>query len=163
MGTLRRALETAGMKRHLVILATAAGMGMAASSAHAHHSHPYFYDQCKSITIEGRVDSVQWKDPHTWIVVRLDDGTAYTADWNGLSALTNNRVIGPAKAALVLGARIAVTGNPIRSTAQIREHFPDFTNEVNPNTVDPRLIRRVGDSWSWAARPAQNPPDCKGK
>jgi hypothetical protein len=48
------------MKRHLVILATAAGTGMAASSAHAHHSHVYFYDQCKSITIEGRVESVQW-------------------------------------------------------------------------------------------------------
>jgi len=151
------------MKRNLVILATATGIGMAASSAHAHHSHLYFYDQCKSITIEGRVESVQWKDPHTVIVLRLDEGTAYTVDWNGLSALTNNRIIGPAKGALVFGARIAVTGNPIRSAAQIREHFPDYKNEVNPKTVDPTLIRRVGDSWSWAARPAQNPPDCKGK
>jgi len=163
MGTRRRALEATGMKRHLVILATATGIGMAASSAHAHHSHPYFYDQCKSITIEGRVESVQWKDPHTVIVLKLDDGAAYTADWNALSALTNNRIIGPAKAALVFGARIAVTGNPIRSTAQIREHFPDYKNEVNPKTVDPTMIRRVGDSWSWARPPAQNPPDCNGK
>ena len=159
MGTRRRALEATGMKRNLVILATATGVGMAASSAHAHHSHPYFYDQCKSITIEGRVDSVQWKDPHTVIVVRLDDGTAYTVDWNGLSALTRNLVIDPAKAALVFGARIAVTGNPIRSTAQIREHFPDYKTEVNPNTVDPTRIRPVSGSWSWAA---QNLPDCKG-
>ena len=151
------------MKRHLLILATATGIGMAASSAHAHHSHPYFYDQCKSITIEGRVDSVQWKDPHTWIVLRLDDGTTYTADWNGLTGLTNNRIIGPAKAALVVGSRVAVTGNPIRSAAQIREHFPDYKYEVNPNVVDPTLIRRVSDSWSWTVRPAQNPPDCKGK
>jgi len=150
------------MKRNLLVLATATVIGMAASSAHAHHSHPYFYDQCKSITIEGRVESVQWKDPHTVIVVRLDDGTAYTVDWNGLSALTRDGVIGPAKAALVFGARTAVAGNPIRSTAQIREHFPDYPTEVNPKTVDPRLIRRVGGSWSWAARPLQNPPDCKG-
>ena len=95
---------------------------------------------------------------------RLDDGTAYTVDWNGLSGLTNNGIIGPAKAALVSGARIAVTGNLIRSAAQIREYFPDYPkNEVNPNTVDPTLIRRVGDSWSWAARPPMNPPACKGK
>ena len=163
MGTRRRALDDNGMKRNLVMLATATGIGMAASSAHAHHSHPYFYDQCTSITIEGRVDSVQWKDPHTVIVVRLDDGTAYTVDWNALNALTRDGIIGPAKAALMFGARIAVTGNPIRSTAQIREHFPDYKTEVNPKTVDPRLIRRVSDSWSWAARPLQNPPDCKDK
>ena len=94
--------------------------------------------------------------------VKLDDGTAYGVDWNPLSRLTSTGIIGPAKAALVIGARIAVTGNPIRSMAQIREHFPDYTHEVNPNTVDPALIRRVSDSWNWA-RQAQNPPDCKGK
>ncbi len=151
------------MKRHLLILATAIGMGAAASSAHAHHSHPYFYDQCKSITTEGRVESVQWRNPHTVIVLRLDDGTAYAVDWNGLSGLTNHGIIDSAKAALVFGARIAVTGNPIRSTAQIRESFPDYKSEVNPNTLDPTLIRRVSDSWSWTARSAQNPPDCRGK
>ena len=152
------------MKRHAVLpLATAFCIGVAASAARAHHSHPFFYDQCRTITIEGRIESVQWKDPHSLIVLRLDNGTAYTVDWNGLRGLTNNGIIGPAQAALVFGARIAVTGNPIRTTAQIRERFPDYTSEVNPNTVDPSLIRRVGDSWSWAMNPAQNPPDCKGK
>ena len=94
------------------------------------------------------------------IVLRRDDGTAYTVDWNPLSRLTNNGIIGPAKAALVFGARIAVTGAPIRSTAQIREHFPDYKNEVNPNTVDPTLIRRVGDGWSWAGSMSGTPPEC---
>ena len=148
------------MRRNVVILVAALGLGMAASAAYAHHSHPYFYDQCKSITIQGRVESVQFKDPHTWIVLKLDDGTAYTVDWNGLSALTRDRVIDPAKAALVFGARVAVTGNPIRSGAQIREHFPDFNYDVNPNTIDPRSIRRVDDSFNWAMRPGGNPPDC---
>jgi hypothetical protein len=151
------------MKRTLVILTTATYLATAASSALAHHSHPFFYDQCKTVTIEGRLESVQFKDPHTWIVLRLDDGTAYNVDWNGLRGLTNNGVIGPARAALVPGARVEVTGRPIRSAAQIRGHFPDFTNDVDPNTVDPTLIRRVGDGFSWAARPAQTPPDCLGK
>ena len=126
----------------------------AVASTHAHHSHPYFYDQCRSVTIDGRVDSVEWRDPHTLIVLRQDDGTAYTVDWNGVTSLTNRGLAGAANAALVSGARIAVTGNPIRSSAQIRQYFPDYTHEVNPNTVDPTLIRRVDDTWRWARTPS---------
>ena len=151
------------MRRTLVMLAVTIYVATAASSVYAHHSHPYFYDQCKSITIEGRVERVEFKDPHTWIFLKLDDGTAYTVDWAPQSRLTNDRIIGPAKAALVFGARVVVTGNPIRTTAQIREHFPDFPGVVNPNTVDPRSIRGVGGSFSWALSPSQNPPNCDRK
>jgi len=150
------------MKQKLVTVAATLCLATA-SSAYAHHSHPYFYDQCKRITIEGRVDRVEFKDPHSLIVLRLDDGTAYTVDWAPQSRLTNQRVIGPAKEALVFGARIAVMGNPIRTAAQIREHFPDYKSEVNPNVVDPITIRRVGDGFSWALSPSPNPPNCEGK
>ena len=151
------------MRQQLVMLAVILSIATLASSAYAHHSHPYFYDECKSITIEGRVERVEFKDPHTWIVLRLDDGTVYTVDWAPLSRLTNDRVIGPAKEALVFGARVVVTGNRIRGAAQIREYFPDFKSDVNPNTVDPSSIRRVGDSFSWALPPRANPPQCDGK
>ena len=137
------------MRQELVMVAIVFYAGIPAYSAYAHHSHPYFYDECKRITIEGRVDTVEFKDPHTRIDLRLDDGTRYTVDWAPLSRLTNEGVIGPAKEALILGARVAVTGNRIRPAAQIREHFPDFTSDVNPNTVDPISIR-VGSSFSWA-------------
>ena len=150
------------MKRN-VVLATAICVYVAGSSALAHHSHPYFYDECKSITIEGRVERVEFKDPHTWVVLRLDDGTVYVVDWAPLSRLTSTGVIGPAKEALVYGAPVVVTGNQIRTAAQIREHFPDFKSDVNPNTVDPSSIRRVGDSFSWALPPRANPPNCDRK
>ena len=151
------------MRQKLVMLAVILFTAALSSSVSAHHSHPYFYDECKSITIEGRVERVEFKDPHTWIILRLDDGTAYTVDWAPLSRLTNSGIIGPAKAALVFGARVVVTGNRIRSAAQIREHFPDFKSEVNPNTVDPSSIRRMGDSFTWALSPRANPPNCDGK
>jgi len=151
------------MRQKVVMLAVILYVTTLAPSAYAHHSHPYFYDECKRITIEGRVERVEFKDPHTLIFLRLDDGAAYTVDWAGLSGLTNNHIIGPAKDALVFGARVVVTGNRIRSAAQIREHFPDFTRDVNPNTVDPISIRRVGDSFSWALPPRTNPPNCAGK
>ena len=151
------------MTQRLMMQAVVLSIATLASSAYAHHSHPYFYDQCKSIAIEGRVESVQWKDPHTLIVVKLDDGSAYTIDWAPLSQLTNNRIIGPAKEALVFGARVAVTGSPIRTVAEIREHFPDFTSNVNPRTIDPKLIRRVGGTFNWALSPNTNAPNCGGQ
>jgi uncharacterized protein DUF6152 len=150
------------MRPGLVMLAVILYIATLASSAYAHHSHPYFYDECKSITIDGRVERVEFKDPHTWIVLRLDDGTLYTVDWAPLSRLTNGGIIGPAKEALVFGARVVVTGNRIRDAAQIREHFPDFDSDVNPNTVDPSSIRSVGGSFSWALPPRANPPKCGG-
>jgi Family of unknown function (DUF6152) len=157
-------MEAINMRRNALIgLTTAVCLCTAASAAYAHHSHPYFYDECKSITIEGRVERVEFKDPHTLIVLRLDDGTAYTVDWAPLSRLTNDRIIGPAKEALVFGARVVVTGNRIRDAAQIREHFPDFKSDVNPNTVDPSSIRRVGDGFRWALPPRANPPNCDRK
>jgi len=150
------------MRRNLMILAAAIYVATAASVASAHHSHPYFYDQCRNITLEGRIESVEFKDPHTILVLRLDDGTAYTVDWAGLRGLTRTGVLGPAKEALVPGTRVVVTGNPIRDVAQIRQHFPNV-ERVNPNTVDPSSIRRVGDEFSWALSPSSSPPNCDPK
>jgi Family of unknown function (DUF6152) len=91
------------MRQKLVMLAVILYTATLASSAYAHHSHPYFYDECKRITIEGRVERVEFKDPHTWIVLRLDDGAAYTVDWAPLSRLTNDRIIGPRRKRWCLG------------------------------------------------------------
>ena len=53
------------MRHRLVTLAAILYLATLAPSAYAHHSHPFFYDECKSITIEGRVERVEFKDPHT--------------------------------------------------------------------------------------------------
>ena len=152
------------MRHKLVMLAVMLCTGAAASRAYAHHSHPIFYDPCKRMTIEGRIERVEFKDPHTSIVLTLDDGTAYFVDWAGLRGLSTNGVIVAAKNALVSGARVVVTGDPIRPLAEIRAHSPDFTGAgVNPNTVDLISIRRVGDSFSYARPPAANPAKCDGK
>jgi len=63
---------------------------------------------------------------------------------------------------LTPGARVSVMGAPIRTAAEIRSYLPNFTREVNPNTLDARLIRLVDDSFRWGG-PPQNPEICKGK
>src|SRR5215470_14366830 len=110
------------MKR--LILAAAIHMVAAASSAYAHHSHPLTYDWCRNLTIEGNVEKVEYKDPHSHIFLRLDDGTLWIVDWNPLARLKNSGSLDPAQKALVFGARVAVTGAPMRTLAEIRQHFP---------------------------------------
>src|SRR5262245_6571624 len=121
------------MKRTVMIYLATALCICTASSAYAHHSHGLFYDQCKKLTIEGRVQSAQWKNPHVLIVVEMDDGTTYTVELTSLQVLTTRGIAGPASAALMPGARVIVTGNPLRDPAQIRASFPDYKDISNTN------------------------------
>src|SRR5438045_1237205 len=134
------------MKRNVLIHLAMAICIFTASSAHAHHSHGIFYDQCKKVTIEGRVESAQWKNPHVLIVVKMDDGMTYTAELTSLQILTNSGVAGPAQGALTVGARVVVTGNPLRDPAQIRASFPTLPEILNTKVVDVIQIRRMDDS-----------------
>jgi len=130
-------------------LAAAICIVTAASSASAHHSHPLTYDWCKTLTIEGKVEKVEYNEPHSHIFLRLDNGTLWTVDWAPSGGLKRNGLLDPAQKALVFGARIAVTGAPIRTLAEIRQHFPDYNTEPDPNTIDPASMGRIDDSWSW--------------
>jgi hypothetical protein len=91
------------------------------------------------------------------IVLKMDDGTTYTAEWTSLQGLTNRGVAGSAQAPLMAGARVVVTGNPLRDPAQIRASFPTIKDISNTKIVDLIQIRRMDDSWSWA----QTLPECK--
>ena len=140
----------------LLLVIPAVSICAAASSAYGHHSHPLFYDSCKTVTVEGKVESAEWKNPHVLIVIKLDDGTTYTAEWTSLQGLTNHGVNGPAQAALMPGARVAATGNPMRDPAQIRASFPSMDEIKNTKVLDLNRIRRTDGSWTWA----QDPPPC---
>jgi hypothetical protein len=147
------------MRQRLAVLAVILSVALG-SPAYAHHSH--FYDECKSVAIEGQVERVEFKNPHNLFVLRLDDGTTYTVDWVNLTWLTRAGTIGAAKAAVVSGARVAVTGYLIRDAAGLRQHAPKFKGRVDPNTVEARSLRRVDDSFSWPVPPSprSTPPNC---
>jgi len=123
--------------------------------AGAHHSHPIFYDSCTSLTIEGEVESVQWKNPHVLIDLTTNDGKPYRAEWTSAGILDRTSVE-PPKA----GDHVVVRGNPMRDVAAIRARFPSLTlNTPARPVVDLIQIRRASDGWSWArAEPASQ--DC---
>jgi hypothetical protein len=142
------------MRQALVTLAAALFIALTWSPAHAHHSH--FYDECKIITIKGRVESAAFKNPHNLIVLRLDDGSAFAVDWVNVTWLTRAGVIDAAKGAVVPGARLAVTGYLIREAGTIS----NFKGVVDPNTVEARVLRRVDESFSWGMPPRPTSPTC---
>ena len=126
--------------------------------AGAHHSHPIFYDSCTSLTIEGEVESVQWKNPHVLIDLIANDGKAYRAEWTSAGILERTS-IEPPKA----GDRVVVRGNPMRDEASIHARFPSLTlGPRDKPVVDLIQIRRASDGWNWARAepPAQ---DCGRK
>ncbi|HUK34148.1 MAG TPA: DUF6152 family protein [Vicinamibacterales bacterium] len=127
--------------------------------AAAHHSHPAFYDACKSLTIEGKIDSVQWKNPHVLIDLTTADGRAYRAEWTSVGALARRRMEPPKP-----GDSLVVTGNPMRDVAAIRARFPDVKFEPSDKpVVDVTQIRDASNSWNWTRDPDPTPLKCGEK
>jgi Family of unknown function (DUF6152) len=53
---------------------------MLAPTALPHHSNVAF-EVTKIITLKGVVKDLRWSNPHTWIVLTVDDGKGGKADW----------------------------------------------------------------------------------
>ena len=153
------------MKRYIVIpLAAAVCLCTAASSARAHHSHGMFYDPCTTLTVDGRIEAVQWKNPHTLIDLKTNDGAVFRAEWIGLQGVANSGVAGPAQDALKVGERIVVIANPMRDAAAIRAAFPAYKEPAEKmKVIDVTQIHHASDNWNWSIGPAVIPPACAQK
>ena len=146
------------MRGALIGMAVLTVVIAASVRASAHHSHPVFYDPCTTVTIDGEIESVQWKNPHVLIDLIANDGKPYRAEWMSAGILDRTSVA-PPKA----GDRVVVRGNPMRDVASIRAKFPSLTL-TTPATpvVDLIEIRRANDGWSWA-RTEPTSQDCGRK
>ena len=51
-----------------------------ATPALAHHSNVAF-EVTKVVTVTGVVKAFEWRNPHTWIILTIDDGKGGKADW----------------------------------------------------------------------------------
>ena len=146
----------------LIPVLAALGMCAAQTTALAHHSWGAFYDMCARVTIEGAIDTIEWKDPHTWIAVKANDGTLYRTELTSARGLER---VGFKPDTLKPGDRITVTGSPMRDPAQIRARFPDMQTSPGWET-DPRWkttvalwqVRRASDGWNYSQGGG---PECK--
>lgn len=70
------------MKAPAIALSAVLGVALFhASPALAHHSNVAFY-VTKVVTIKGVVKEFRWTNPHTWIIMMVDDGQGKQVEWS---------------------------------------------------------------------------------
>lgn len=67
---------------HSVALCGAVGIAfLYATPAFSHHSNVAF-EVTRVVTITGVVKEFQWRNPHTWVLLTVDDGNGNKVDWS---------------------------------------------------------------------------------
>jgi hypothetical protein len=99
----------------------------------AHHSYADF-DQDRSVSVAGTIETVLFANPHVVLMVKIDDSTVYTMTWSSATQLTRQ---GVGREELKAGDRVTVTGSPSRKALELSNI---------------RDVTRTSDGWSWRNR-----------
>jgi hypothetical protein len=104
--------------------------------AHAHHSFAAYYFEEQSVSIEGEVESFDYRAPHAWLYVMAPDAQGrmqrFAAEWANPTRLRGD---GIGRETLKAGDRVIVTGSPGRTASEYKIHL--------------KRIRRPADGWEW--------------
>ena len=69
------------MRARAIVLSAVLGAALFnATPGLAHHSNVAF-EVTKVVTITGVVKDFQWRNPHTWVLLTIDDGKGGKVDW----------------------------------------------------------------------------------
>jgi hypothetical protein len=100
------------MKYKSLILAVAGlGLSLAASLSTAHHSFSVQFDAEKPIKLTGIITKVQWRNPHAWFYIDVEDDDGNIANW-GMELGSPNILMrqGWTRSTLTVGEAIIVEG-----------------------------------------------------
>ena len=132
------------MKPYPVVLlvAAAAVVGGAATQAYAHHSFAATYRESQTVTIEGELVQLDFRNPHSFVhvMVKEKDGAMvrYAVEWGGAGQLGGQ---GVTRETLKAGDHVIITGSPGR----------------NPKDHRVRMVtlHRPKDGFGWGKRPGE--------
>ncbi len=108
------------MKRILWVLSLAAvaavGLVAARMPAAAHHSSAPFYDDTKRVEAVGVVERFVFRNPHSFLFIRGDNGSGQTVEWEvELGAAVSMRRTGWTPETIRAGDPIKAVGQPSRA------------------------------------------------
>ena len=107
--------------------------------AHSHHSFAAHYFEEQSIKVQGEVVEFEYKSPHAWVHVLVQDEIGQTqrfsAEWANPNRLQQLRVT---KDTLKPGDFVIITGSPGRIASERKIHL--------------KGIERPSDGWNWRGR-----------
>lgn len=110
---MKRLVHIAGIAIALVLIAV--------GGATAHHSFTATYDTEKSVDMEGVVQELLWRNPHSFlrIDVKGSDGAVkrWSLEWGSISQLSKSEVT---RTTLKIGDVVKVSGQPARDPSSMR-------------------------------------------
>ena len=117
------------MPRFLVVLIVAAASVFSAP-LYAHHSFGAAYLENQTVTIEGQLVQLLFRNPHSFVhvMVREKDGSVvrYAIEWSGAMQLDGQ---GVSRDKLKIGDRLIISGNPGRNR---KDHLLRMTTLHRP-------------------------------
>jgi hypothetical protein len=106
----------------------------AVGPAAAHH--PPFMERCQSFTFTGRIERIDWRNPHVELTIRTDGGESHEVTWLNLQALAR---AGIARDTLRVGDEVTVTVGT--------------RDDIVPRPMLLAAITRTRDDWEWSQVP----------
>lgn len=129
------------MRRSLLVLIVAAA-SLVSARADAHHSITAAYLENQTVTLEGQLVQLLFRNPHSFvhIMVREKDGTVvrYAVEWGGALQLGGQ---GVGRDTLKIGDRVIISGNPGRNR--------------NDHLLRMLTLHRPKDGFGWGHRPGE--------
>ena len=130
------------MKRHLVLTFLALAALTIGTRAYAHHSFAATYREKDSVTIEGELVQLDFRNPHSFVhvMVKEKDGSMvrYAIEWGGVGQLGQQ---GITRDTFKVGDHVVISGAPGRNPADHRVRMV--------------TLKRPSDGFSWGQAPGQ--------
>ena len=126
------------LKHELLILLVLAGTILFTARADAHHSFGATYLEDKTITLDGALVQMLFRNPHSYLQIDIKDASGQTVRWNvewgGVIQLSQK---GVTRDTLKPGDHVIIVGNPSRTAEDHRARLVS--------------IARPLDGWKWGA------------
>lgn len=134
--------STSSRLRHSLAAVLAAASSLIGAAAYAHHSIASTYLEDRTVTIEGELVQLLFRNPHSFVhmVVREKDGknVRYAVEWGGANQLG---VQGLRRDTLKIGDHLIIHGNPARNQKDHR--------------VRMLTLERPKDGFGWGRKPGE--------
>ena len=128
-------------------IALAAGLLSVGIPLAAHHSFAAEYDGTKPITLKGKVNRMEWVNPHSWVYVDVTDATGKVTTWSCETAPPNGLYRqGWRKTSLKAGDDVTIEG---------------FLAKDGTPTMNARSVTMVDGRRMFAGSSGDGGPDAK--